>query len=212
MYAGLIAPKLTEERAAENLAAHRIRMIQALAESIREKGLAQTQVSDIVARAQASRTTFYRCFDDKSACLAALAELVFTITQERVLMAVDPNARWQDQIDQGIDAFFEIAEMDHALAATFTTELPGLGARGEAIRHAREQQYAEMIVSFASGRRRADREGDFSHVTIERAVMLVSGIEGLLSRAVQQDQDFRALAPTAKDVARRILAPPGSRV
>ncbi len=186
-------------------------MIQGLADSIREKGLARTQVSDIVARAQASRTTFYRCFDDKSACLAALAEVVFTITRERVLSAVDPAARWQEQVDQGVDAFFEIAESDHALAATFTTELPGLGARGEEIRLAREQQYAEMIVAFASGRPRAGREGDFSHVTIERAVMLVAGIEGLLSRAVQQDQDFRAYAPTAKDVARRILAPAGGQ-
>lgn len=179
-------------------------MLQGLATAIREKGLANTQVSDIVENARASRTTFYRCFDDKNACLAALAELVFTLTRQRVLDSIDLEASWQVQLDQALDAFFEIAEQEHALAATFTSELPGLGTQGEEIRSNREQQYADMIVSLSKNPK---LDGDFSHVTVERAVMLIAGIEGLLSRAAQRDEDFRTYAPVAKDVARRILGP-----
>ncbi len=204
-----MSPRLTEKRAAENLAAHRMRMIAGLATGIRERGLANTQVSDIVENARASRTTFYRCFADKNECLAALAEIVFTVTRQRVLESIDLSAPWYEQVDQALDTFFEIAEEEHAIAATFTTELPGMGSRGEQIRLAREEQYAEMVLALAQNPLAIEKHGDLSHVTTERAVALVSAIEGLLSRAALRDEDFRTFAPIAKDVARRILAPQG---
>ena len=202
-----MSPRLTEKRAAENLAAHRVRMIAGLATGIRENGLANTQVADIVENAHASRTTFYRCFEDKNECLAALAEIVFSVTRQRVLESIDLSAPWPVQLDQALDTFFEIAEEEHVIAATFTTELPGLGSRGEQIRLAREQQYAEMVLALARNPKVIERHGDLSHITIERAVALISAIEGLLNRAAHRDEDFRKFAPLAKDVARRILAP-----
>lgn len=187
-------------------------MIQGLAACIRERGLANTQVSDIVESARASRSTFYRCFEDKNACLAALAEIVFTVTRQKVFESIDLAAPWYDQLDQALDAFFEIAEQEHAIAATFTTELPTLGSRGEEIRLARERQYTEMVMSLSLNPQLVAKHGEMSHVTVERAVMLVGAIEGLLSRAVQRDEDFRTFAPIAKDVARRILAPQSPQV
>lgn len=184
-------------------------MIQGLATGIRENGLANTQVADIVENAHASRSTFYRCFEDKNACVAALAEIVFTLTRERVLESIDLDAPWPMQVDQALDAFFEIAEQEHVIAATFTTELPSLGIRGEEIRLAREQHYAEMVTGLARDPRTVEKHGEMSHITVERAVMLISGIEALLSRAAHRDEDFRTYAPIAKDVAKRILAPDG---
>lgn len=204
-----MSPRLTEKRAAENLAAHRVRMIAGLATGIRENGLANTQVADIVENAHASRSTFYRCFEDRDDCLAALAEIVFSVTRRRVLESIDLSAPWFVQVDQALDKFFEISEAEHVIAATFTTELPMLGGRGEQIRLAREQQYAEMVLALARNPEVFAKHGDFSHVTIERAVMLISAIEGVLTRAAQLDEDFRKFAPIAKDVARRILAPEG---
>ena len=48
------------------------RLMDGLAASIREKGLAGTQVSDIVRHAHASRRTFYNHFEDKEACFVEL--------------------------------------------------------------------------------------------------------------------------------------------
>jgi AcrR family transcriptional regulator len=46
----------------------RQRIINAMIESCEEKTYAATTISDIVARARISRTTFYKQFDDKRAC------------------------------------------------------------------------------------------------------------------------------------------------
>ncbi|HXQ88889.1 MAG TPA: helix-turn-helix domain-containing protein [Solirubrobacterales bacterium] len=58
----------------------RQRIIDALVESCEEKTYAATTITDIVARAHISRTTFYKHFDDKRSCFDAaldhcLAEL-----------------------------------------------------------------------------------------------------------------------------------------
>lgn len=58
----------------------RQRIIDAMVESCEEKTYAATTISDIVARAHISRTTFYKHFDDKRSCFDAaldhcLAEL-----------------------------------------------------------------------------------------------------------------------------------------
>lgn len=58
----------------------RQRIVDAIVESCAEKTYAATTISDIVARAHISRTTFYKHFDDKRACFDAaldhcLAEL-----------------------------------------------------------------------------------------------------------------------------------------
>jgi AcrR family transcriptional regulator len=47
------------------------RIVDAMIESCAEKTYAATTISDIVARARISRTTFYKHFDDKRACFHA---------------------------------------------------------------------------------------------------------------------------------------------
>jgi AcrR family transcriptional regulator len=55
----------------------RQRIIDAMIDSCAEKTYAATTISDIVARARISRTTFYKQFDDKRACFdAAIAHCI----------------------------------------------------------------------------------------------------------------------------------------
>src|SRR3954447_18993683 len=49
----------------------RQRIIDAMIDSCAEKTYAATTITDIVARARISRTTFYKQFDDKRACFDA---------------------------------------------------------------------------------------------------------------------------------------------
>ncbi|HST69383.1 MAG TPA: TetR/AcrR family transcriptional regulator [Solirubrobacterales bacterium] len=51
--------------------AQRKRIVDAMIESCAEKTYAATTITDIVARARISRTTFYKQFDDKRACFDA---------------------------------------------------------------------------------------------------------------------------------------------
>jgi len=65
------------------------RLMDGLAASIREKGLAQTQVSDIVRHAHASRRTFYNHFEDKEACFVELMKGLADAFLEAVDRAID---------------------------------------------------------------------------------------------------------------------------
>jgi len=52
----------------------RQRIVDAIVESCAEKTYAATTITDIVARARISRTTFYKQFDDKRACFDAAVD------------------------------------------------------------------------------------------------------------------------------------------
>lgn len=52
----------------------RQRIVDAMVESCAEKTYAATTITDIVARARISRTTFYKHFDDKRACFDAAVD------------------------------------------------------------------------------------------------------------------------------------------
>lgn len=60
----------------------RQRIIDALIESCAENTYAATTITDIVARAHISRTTFYKHFDDKRACFDAALDRCLTELQE----------------------------------------------------------------------------------------------------------------------------------
>jgi AcrR family transcriptional regulator len=184
---------------------HRARLIEGLAAALREKGLANTQVSDIVRHAKASRSTFYNSFEDKDACFIALAETTFQATLAQVREAIDPDAPWETQVDQSIEAFLTIFDSDRALAVSFVNDLPMLGERGERLRAESTEQYAELVLEVASGPR--FREAGIADVSIEQAVLLMSGLDGMIHRAVQRGEDLMALAPIAQDAVKRILRP-----
>src|SRR6201747_888623 len=110
----------------EKEAQHR-RLMDGLAASIREKGLAQTQVSDIVRHAHASRRTFYNHFEDKEACFVELMRTLADAFLEAVDRAIDREAPIATQIEQAIDTYLSLVTGDPALMATFAS--PALGER-----------------------------------------------------------------------------------
>src|ERR1700749_4938559 len=85
--------------------AQHARLMEGLAASIREKGLAGTQVSDIVAHAHASRRTFYKHFEDKEACFVELMNTLSDAFLEEVDRAIDRERPITVQIDQAMDTY-----------------------------------------------------------------------------------------------------------
>src|ERR1700749_893927 len=107
--------------------AQHARLMEGLAASIREKGLAQTQVSDIVRHAHASRRTFYNHFEDKEACFVELMNTLSDAFLAEVDQAIDRQAPIAPEIDQAIDTSLGLVTSDPALAGTFAA--PTLGER-----------------------------------------------------------------------------------
>jgi len=71
----------------------RRRIIDAIVESCAEKTYAGTTISDIVAGARISRTTFYKHFPDKRACFDAAIDHCVTELQEAAGAAHSPGDR-----------------------------------------------------------------------------------------------------------------------
>jgi AcrR family transcriptional regulator len=89
----------------------RRRIIDAMVDSCAEKTYAGTTISDIVARAHISRTTFYKHFEDKRACFDAAIEDCIEQLQAAAAAAHSPEDAPGDAVREAVAAVL------HALAA-----------------------------------------------------------------------------------------------
>jgi AcrR family transcriptional regulator len=185
----------------EKEAQHR-RLMDGLAASIREKGLAQTQVSDIVRHAHASRRTFYNHFDDKEACFVELMQTLADAFLEAVDRAIDREQPIGVQIDQAIDTYLALVTGDPALTNTFAA--PHVGERTVIAQREGFERYAELIVSVVESD--STREPGVDPISIERAYMLVSGLHQTLVRALVRGEDLDRASYEFKAVIRSALA------
>ena len=185
-----------------NRDAQHARLMEGLAASIREKGLAQTQVSDIVAHAHASRRTFYNHFEDKEACFVELMNTLADAFLEAVDAAIDREAPIATQIDQAIDTYLGLVTGDPALTSTFAS--PALGERTVLAQREGFERYAELIVAVVESD--SARDPRVAPISIERAYMLVSGLHQTLVRALVRGEDLDRVSYDFKVVIKSVLS------
>jgi AcrR family transcriptional regulator len=184
----------------------RERLLAGLAQSIRERGLAGTQITHIVANARTSRSTFYKCFDDKHACFLEIVRLTTDVGLAEVEAAVDVTAPWQAQVEAAIRTYFDLLAVDPALTVAWSRDLAGLGPRGVALQQEGIERYASLMrrLSGRTGMRRAG----VSQLKMDAAVMLVGGINAMVVRAIERgESNLDRLAPIAIGLVRVALAP-----
>jgi AcrR family transcriptional regulator len=182
------------------------RLLEGLAQSVREKGLQRTQIADVVRHAHTSRRTFYECFADKESAFVELIRESSIAIRGLVEAAVDPRAPWAEQIDGALDAYFAALSSDPALVATISRELPTLGERGAALQHEGVERFAQLVVRLTGGPEM--RRAGVRTVTLEEAAMLMGGIAELVARAVHEDRPLAEAAGTAKTVIKAAIGPP----
>lgn len=182
--------------------AQHARLMEGLAASIREKGLAQTQVSDIVRHAHASRRTFYNHFEDKEACFVELMTTLADAFLEAVDRAIDREQPIEVQIDQAIDTYLALVTGDPALTSTFAA--PDIGERTVIAQREGFERYAELIVSVVESD--SARDPRVAPISIERAYMLVSGLHQTLVRALVRGEDLDRASYEFKAVIRSALS------
>jgi AcrR family transcriptional regulator len=194
-----VATRIETEAAREEQHA---RLMEGLAALIREKGLAGTQVSDIVRHAHASRRTFYNHFEDKEACFVELMRTLADAFLAAVDRAIDREAPIATQIEQAIDTYLSLVTGDADLMATFAS--PALGERTVLAQREGFERYAELIVSVVEGD--SARDPRDAPISIERAYMLVSGLHQTLVRALVRDEDLGRASYEFKAVIRAALS------
>jgi AcrR family transcriptional regulator len=98
----------------------RRRIIDALIDSCAEKTYAATTISDIVARAHISRTTFYKHFEDKRACFDAAIEDCIEQLQGVAALAHSPGDAPADAARKAATAVLEAMAARPGLAQLLT--------------------------------------------------------------------------------------------
>ena len=96
----------------------RARILTAMTELVRERGVADVVVAHIVERAGVSRRTFYELFEDREDCLVAAFEHAVHCAAAVVLPAYEgtgTDAAWEDQIRAGLRALLGFLDEQPAL-------------------------------------------------------------------------------------------------
>jgi AcrR family transcriptional regulator len=173
----------------------RRRLLDGLGESIAERGYRDTTIADIVRHARTSKRTFYQEFNGKEDCFI---ELLRTANEEMIAQikaAVDPEAFWQDQIRQAIDAYVDSIESRPAVTLSWIRELPALGAAARPVQRQGIAHLTEMLAVITSdaGFRRAG----IPPASPQLSVILLGGLRELTAVTVEQNRDIRDIADAA---------------
>ena len=173
----------------------RRRLLDGLADSIAERGYRETTIADIVRHARTSKRTFYREFSGKEECFI---ELLRTANEEmiaQITAAVDPEAFWQDQIRQAMDAYVDSIESRPAVTLSWIRELPALGAAVRSVQRQGIVQLTEMleVITSDAGFRRAG----IPPASPQLSVILLGGLRELTAVTVEDKKDVRQIVDAA---------------
>src|SRR3954451_15394015 len=85
----------------------RRRLLAAMAESVSEKGYADTTVADVVRIARTSRRTFYEHFEDRADCFLALGDAIADQLMARVAQAASGDDAWRTRVDRAVGTYVQ---------------------------------------------------------------------------------------------------------
>jgi AcrR family transcriptional regulator len=120
---GILNSQTPTEIAARN---QRARIVEALVASCAAKTFAATTISDIVAGASISRTTFYKHFPDKRACFDAAIETCVEEVAAAARKAHEPGDPPGEAVIKATAAMLDLLASRPALAQLLTGDAPGV--------------------------------------------------------------------------------------
>jgi AcrR family transcriptional regulator len=190
---------------AETAASARRRILDGFARAIRENGLQQAGISDVVRNARASKSTFYECFASKEECLAALAEDRTASLRCSVEDAIDREAPWEAQIDSVVDAYVDAVERDPLVMIAIMRELPLLSSVRFALLEKDVDFYSALFMELSRGPMM--RRAGVRPLSEEMAVFLVGGISELVDRRLREGEPLAPAGAMVKQMLRLMIAP-----
>jgi AcrR family transcriptional regulator len=181
----------------------RRRLLDGLDASINERGYRDTTVADIVRHARTSKRTFYGEFSSKEDCFIELLRSNNEEMIKRIRGSVDPEADWQQQIRQAVDAYVDHIASRPAITLTWIREAPALGAVAQPLHRMAMTAFTDMLVDLSDspGFRRAD----LPPITPQLALIIVGGLRELTALFVEDGHDVRGITDTAVTASTAIL-------
>jgi AcrR family transcriptional regulator len=134
----------------------RSRLLAAMLEVVGEQGAAATTVADVIARAGASRKTFYEHFEDRQACFLVAGDEVSREWVDRARSAVGQAQGAREAIDAFVGALFAASLDSPPALRMIAAELTAVGTAGIARRERVLNELARMLGEALEGLARED--------------------------------------------------------
>lgn len=178
-----------------NVDPFRRRLLDGLAAAIDERGYRASTIADIVRHARTSKRTFYGHFTSKEQCFH---ELLFADVERlgrQISDAVDPEAQWQNQIRQAVEAYVAHIEATPALTLAWIREMPSSDASNRPMQRRGTNLLANLLVYLTDSA--AMRSAGLQPLTPATAVILVGGLRELTAQAVEDGRPIRGIVEPA---------------
>ena len=111
-----------------NTETRRQSILEAMVRVVGRKGYKATSVADVIEEADASRTTFYKHFEDKHECFLAAYDMVVERVVGEVVASCDGEQDWLERVRIGLTTIVDLFALDPELARTAVVEVAAAGA------------------------------------------------------------------------------------
>lgn len=167
-------------RSPEEVAAHqRARLMGAMVEAVARHGYEKTTMTELVALAGVSNTTFYQQFKSVEECFLATFDQIVERASEQVGRAYRSKSNFTERLHAAFESYVDFVITDPAATSLVVVDSLSLGAAGVAHRQGTAEVFEMM---FRQSFDQAPERGEVSDLTI-RAIN--GGIRGVVYRCLR---------------------------
>ena len=184
---------------------HRSRLLQGMAEAVQTKAYVAITISDVVSAAGVSKRSFYEHFESKEACFLALYAAASASALRTLQEALESDRPWDQQIEQGLGAYFEHLAAGGGLLRALFIDIHFLGDAGAAARRAVMQALADFVLETVNG-----PVSNQPVLTPTLAMAVVGAINELILLAIEANQveQLPNLTQASSDLVRLLTQVP----
>ena len=182
----------------------RRRLLDGMAQAIRERGFRESTVGDVVRHARTSRRTFYEHFVSKQECFIALLHESNTAMVGDIAAAA--NRGFLDtQVRQAIEAWIACSQAQPDITLSWIREIGSLGDDGRQFQRESLEEFVALIRNLTGTAEL--RAAGIVPPPRQFAVMLVGGLRELIATTVEDGGDIGGLTEVAVHTTRALLGP-----
>lgn len=194
---------VTDRTEADSL--FRNRLLEGMAAALRERDYHEVTISDIVNHAWTSKRTFYECFPSKQDCFVALLRETNAQTVRRIAAAVEPDAPWQAQARQAVEALIDSVKSDPAIFLSWIRAAPSLGPGWRELSREGMNSFVDLMRTLADTPEL--RAAGVAPPSRQLAITLFGGLRELIASTLEDGGDVADTVEVATEVVMRVLGP-----
>ncbi|MFI1917906.1 TetR/AcrR family transcriptional regulator [Nocardia sp. NPDC020380] len=183
----------------------RRRLLDGMAEAVREHGYQDATVADVVRYARTSRRTFYEHFTSKQDCFIAVLTERNIRTIQGIYDAVDRNAPWRSQIRQAVEAWVRAADCDLAVSLAWIRDSPAMGESARRLHIEEAGAFIDLIQNLTASPE--FQAAELHPPTRQMATILYGGFRELIASTIEAGRDVKGIIDVAVDTAIAVIGP-----